>query len=223
MKLKKVISASIMCADLLDLKNSVKELEAAGVEYLHIDIMDGSFVPNITLGFDLINSLKKATDIPLDIHMMVSNPGRFIDYMNVSENDYISVHFEADKKIRSVLEKIRHKGCKTALAINPATPVESIRYLLDLLDMVLVMTVNPGFAGQKMFEGAENKVIEMRKILDENGKSEVPIEVDGNMSIENGRKLSSVGADIFVLGTSSLFLKDKTLFNAANDFRSAVK
>lgn len=208
-----------MCADLLNLEKAIKELEKANIDYLHIDIMDGSFVPNITLGFDLINSIKKTTDIPLDIHMMVYDPAKFIERMNLTENDIVSVHYESDIHIHRTLELIKNKGCKTGLAINPGTPVENVKNLTDYIDMLLVMTVSPGFAGQKIFKGADKKVIEARRLLTEWGYAHTLIEVDGNISLENGKKMYDSGADIFVLGTSSLFLKDKSLENAAKDFK----
>lgn len=208
-----------MCADLLNLEEAIKKLENAGIEYLHIDIMDGDFVPNITLGFDLINSIKKVTNIPLDIHMMVYDPSKFIERMNLDENDIVCVHYESDIHIHRTLELIKNKGCKTGLAINPGTPVESVKNLMDYVDMLLVMTVSPGFAGQKIFKGADKKVIEARNLLTEWGYEDTLIEVDGNISLENGKRMYDSGADIFVLGTSSLFLKDKSLEQAAKDFK----
>ena len=208
-----------MCADLLNLEKAIKELEKANIDYLHIDIMDGSFVPNITLGFDLINSIKKVTDSPLDIHMMVYDPQKFIERMNLTENDIVSVHYESDIHIHRTLELIKNKGCKAGLAINPGTPVESVKNLTDYIDVLLVMTVSPGFAGKKIFKGADKKVIEARKLLTQWGYADTLIQVDGNISLENGKKMYDSGADIFVLGTSSLFLKDKSLENAAKDFK----
>lgn len=221
--MKKLLSASLMCADLTNLITSVKELEKAGIDYLHIDIMDGTFVPNITLGFDLVNAIKKVTDIPLDIHMMVNEPSKFIDRMNLSENDILCIHYESEIHIHRTLEMIKNKGCKAGLAINPQTPVENIKHLTDYIDMLLIMTVSPGFSGQKMFMGAEKKVKEARKLLEEWNCSDTLIEVDGNISLPNGRKLSQCGADIFVLGTSSLFLKDKTIIDAAEDFKAVLE
>lgn len=221
--MKKLLSASLMCADLTNLFASVKELEKAGIDYLHIDIMDGSFVPNITLGFDLVNAIKKVTDIPLDIHMMVNEPSKFIDRMNLSENDILCIHYESEIHIHRTLEMIKKKGCKAGLAINPQTPVENIKHLTDYIDMLLVMTVSPGFAGQKIFMGAEKKVKEARKLLEEWNCPDTLIEVDGNISLPNGRKLSQCGADIFVLGTSALFLKDKTIIDAAEDFKAVLE
>ena len=216
--MKKKLSASLMCADLLNLEDAIKELEKSGIDYLHIDIMDGAFVPNITLGFDLINSIKKVTGIPLDIHMMVNEPSLFIDRMELTEEDIVCVHYESEKHIHRTLEAIKRKGCKAGLAINPQTPVEVIEPLIEYIDMLLVMTVSPGFAGQKIFLGAGRKVEKARKFLDELGYSDIEIEVDGNISLENGKRMSDCGANIFVLGTSALFLKDKTLSDAAKDF-----
>ena len=216
--MKKKLSASLMCADLLNLENAIKELEKAGIDYLHIDIMDGAFVPNITLGFDLINSIKKVTDIPLDIHMMVNEPALFIDRMELTEEDIVCVHYESEKHIHRTLEAIKRKGCKAGLAVNPQTPVEIIEPLIEYIDMLLVMTVSPGFAGQKMFLGAGRKVEKARKLLNQWGYTATEIEVDGNISLENGKRMSDCGANIFVLGTSALFLKDKALSDAAKDF-----
>ncbi len=211
-----------MCADLINLGDSIKKLEEAEIDYLHIDIMDGAFVPNITLGIDLINALKNVTDIPLDIHMMVNTPSHLISRMKLEKNDIVCVHYESDVHIHRVLTQIRDLGCKAGIAINPQTPPESIEFLADSIDMVLVMTVNPGFAGQKIFAGADRKTAKMRKLLNEWGHPEIPIEVDGNISPENGKMLCKNGADIFVLGTSSLFMKEKTIKQAAEDFRTML-
>ncbi len=220
--MKKYLSASLMCADLTNLIDSIKELEKANIDYLHIDIMDGSFVPNITLGFDLVNAIKEVTDIPLDVHMMVNEPSKFIDRMNLSENDILCVHYESEIHIHRVLEMIKNKGCKAGLALNPQTPVESIKHLTEYIDMLLIMTVSPGFAGQKMFLGAEKKVAEAKALLKEWKYEDILIEVDGNINLPNGRKMRQCGADIFVLGTSALFLKDKSITQAAEDFTTYI-
>ena len=221
--MNKLLSASLMCADLTNLAASIRELEKAEIDYLHIDIMDGSFVPNITLGFDLVNSIKAITSVPLDIHLMVNDPSRFIDRMELDSRDILCVHYESEIHVHRTLELIKNRGCKAGLAINPQTAVENAKYLADYLDMLLVMTVSPGFAGQKMFAGAAQKVAQARSLLNEWGFAQTPIEVDGNISLENGRKLSRCGADIFVLGTSALFMKDKPLKQAAEEFKSALE
>ncbi len=220
--MNKLLSASVMCADLMNMRSSIDELKKAGIDYLHIDIMDGQFVPNITLGFDLINAIKEITDMPLDVHLMVNEPSRFLDRMKPDKNDYICVHYESDIHIQRTLAQIRDKGCKTGLALNPQTPLNCLQYLTDYIDMALIMTVSPGFAGQKLFWGAERKTKQARELLNEWGCAHIPIEVDGNISLENGQKLSRCGADIFVLGTSSLFVKDKSMSQAAADFRSVL-
>lgn len=220
--MNKLLSASVMCADLLKLQDSVNELKSAGIDYLHIDIMDGCFVPNITMGFDMVNAIKEITDIPLDVHMMVNEPLRFTDRMNLDENDFICVHYESDIHIQRTLAQIRDKGCKAGLALNPQTSLNCIEYLTDYIDMALIMTVSPGFAGQKLFEGAQRKTKSAREFLDNLGCAHIPIEVDGNISFENGKKLSRCGADIFVLGTSSLFVKDKSISQAVTDFRTVL-
>lgn len=218
--MKKMLSASLMCADLMNLGDSIQELEDAGIDYLHIDIMDGAFVPNITLGFDLINSIKKVTDIPLDIHLMVDEPARFIDRIELGTDDIICVHYESSVHIHRALEMIKNKGCKAGLALNPQTPLDSIKHLIEYIDMLLIMTVSPGFAGQRMFEGAPAKVLDARLFLDNLGYAFTPIEVDGNINLENGKKLSERGAEIFVLGTSALFLKDKSITEASESFKA---
>lgn len=220
--MKKLISASLMCADLMNLQQSIDEISKSDIDLLHIDIMDGSFVPNITLGFDLINAIKKYTEIPLDVHMMVNEPSRFLDLMNLDENDYLCVHYESDIHIHRTLEAIKKKGIKAGLALNPQTPVNCLEFLTDYMDMALIMTVSPGFAGQKLFAGAERKTAQARQLLDSLGHSDIPIEVDGNISPENGRKLCRCGADIFVLGTSSLFIKGKDMKQSAAEFRAEL-
>lgn len=215
----KLLSASLMCADFTDIKSAVKDLEKASIDYIHLDIMDGAFVPNITLGFDLVNAVKSITDIPLDVHMMVNEPGRFIDRMNLDGNDIMCVHYESDIHIHRTLEAIKSKGIKAGLALNPHTPVQCMENLLEYMDMALIMTVSPGFAGQKLFAGAERKTTQARAFLKDMGCGDMLIEVDGNISPENGKKLYNCGADIFVLGTSALYLKEKPLTMAAEDFR----
>lgn len=220
--MKKYLSASLMCADLTKLEEQIFLLEKAGIDYLHLDIMDGAFVPNITLGFDMVNAIKRISKIPLDVHMMVNEPSRFIDYMNLDKNDILCVHYEADVHIQRTLDKIQQKGCKAGLALNPHTSLSAIDYLMDYVDMLLIMTVSPGFAGQKLVRSADKKVKLAKQKLSEMGYADIPIEVDGNITPENGRMLSNCGADIFVLGTSSLFIKNKSLEKATNEFKNIL-
>ena len=195
----------MMCADVCALSDTLRAFERCDTDLLHIDIMDGSFVPNFALGTDYVKQLKRATDIPVDVHLMVDFPERHIDSFAVGEGDYVSVHFETTKHLQRVLQMIKARGAKTLLAINPSTPIEMAIDVLDDIDGILVMTVNPGFAGQKMVPHAIEKIKRTRKFLDENGRADAEIEVDGNVSIPNAINMKNAGANIFVLGTAALF------------------
>ena len=206
--MNKQLSPSMMCADFFHLGNQLKEFENAGIEYLHIDIMDGVFVPNYTLGTDFVKKLKAATSIPLDIHLMIERPEERLSWFTFGEGDYVSVHAETTKHLQRVLATIRARGARPMVAINPATPLSVLNYILDDIDAVLIMTVNPGYAGQKLVPASIAKIRELRQMLDTRGYSHVEIEVDGNVSLENARKMSDAGANIFVVGTASLFHPD---------------
>ncbi len=209
--MKKKISPSIMCVDFLSIEETIKAFEKGNIDYIHVDIMDGDFVPNFTLGTNFCTQLKKITDIPLDIHMMVNRPDDKLEWFDIGKGDYVSVHYESTPHIHRVLQKIKLLGGKPMIAINPATPMCVLENVLSLIDGVLVMTVNPGFAGQPLIPGAFKKIKAVRKFLDNAGYPEIEIEVDGNVSFENARKMSSAGANIFVAGTSSIFKSDLTL------------
>lgn len=198
----------MMCCDFFDLRGELDIFEEKKIELLHIDIMDGSFVPNFALGSDFVKQLKKATDIPLDIHLMVEDPASAIDFFDFGEGDYVSVHLETTRHAQRLLTSIRQRGAKPMIALNPATPVAMIEDITDDIDAILVMTVNPGFAGQKMVPHSIDKIAAARKFLDSHGKQNVEIEVDGNVSVENAIRMRGAGADIFVLGTSSVFKGD---------------
>ncbi len=220
--MEKKLSPSIMCVDFFELKETIKEFERLGIEYLHIDIMDGHFVSNYTLGTDFAKELKKNSSIPLDIHLMVENPENVINWFEFSEGDYVSVHAESTRHLQKALAAIREKGGKPMVAINPATPICMIENVLDDIDAVLVMTVNPGFAGQKLVKSTLKKISDLRKYLDENGYSHIEIEVDGNVSFENARLMSEAGANIFVAGTSSVFNKDFSLEYGVDKIRKCI-
>ena len=197
-----------MCGDALNYGKTLAELEEAGVELVHYDIMDNHFVPNLMLPMELIPKLRRGTRMPFDIHIMAENPESVIEKLELCEGDYVAVHYEATPHLERAISLIKAKGAKAAVAINPATPIETLSEIAPRLDMVLVMTVNPGFAGQKLVEGSLDKIERMRKLLDARGLSHVEIEVDGNCSFENVPKMYKAGADIFVTGTSSTFHKD---------------
>ncbi len=221
--MKSLISPSLMCADFFKLGEELKKLEDNGIEYLHIDIMDGEFVPNYTLGTDFIKKLKAVTKIPLDVHMMVTRPENKLDWIPFGEGDYVSVHYEASVHLHRALSMIRARGGKTMLALNPGTPLSVIEEVLPELDAILVMTVNPGFAGQKLVESTLDKIRRLRKYLDENGYTHVEIECDGNVSFENAKRMREAGANIFVAGTSSIYAKTGSFEENIQKLREAIK
>ena len=220
---KKQISPSIMCADFMDLRSCIKDFEKNGIEYLHVDIMDGHFVPNFTLGTDFCKILKRETKIPLDIHLMVEAPEDKLSWFEFGEGDYVAVHYESTAHLQRALSIIKSRGAKAMLAINPATPIEVVRWVLDDIDAVLLMTVNPGFAGQKLVPQCLEKITSLRKYLDQMGYENIEIEVDGNVSFENARKMSDAGANIFVAGTSSLFKAGVAMDESIKKFREAIE
>lgn len=199
------ISASMMCADLANLREIIRILERYNVGYLHVDVMDGSFVPNFGLGTDYIRELRKLTDIPLDIHMMVVSPEYKLHWIGLKPGDTVSIHYESTAHIQRVLDQLTDIGCHKFIAINPATPVYALEEVLDSIDGVNLLMVNPGFAGQKIVPGAIRKAEKLVSFLRQNDKEDIRVEVDGNISLENAGILRAIGADTFVAGSSSIF------------------
>ena len=211
MKREPMLSASIMCADILNMGNALREIEEAGIDMLHCDIMDNHFVPNLMLPMEFLNKLRVATSLPFDFHIMAENPETIIEKLDAREGDIISVHYESTNHLQRALSLARAKGAKPAVALNPATPVSMLDEIVDKIDMVLIMTVNPGFAGQKIVPGAFDKIKTTKEYLAAKGRSDVLIQVDGNCSFENVPKMYLAGADIFVVGTSSVFAKELSI------------
>ena len=198
------VSPSLMCADIFNLRSVIDGFEAEGIEYLHIDVMDGQFVPNFCLGTDYCRRMKAGTSIPLDIHLMVTEPEKKLGAFPFGPGDIVSAHYESTPDVRTALEHIRERGATPFLAINPDTPVETAADYLDVIGGVLLMTVYPGFAGQKMVEGSLERITALRTLLDESGRPDARIEVDGNVNYEKAPLMRKAGADLFVVGTSSV-------------------
>ena len=204
------ISPSLMCANLLDLQGDLDIFKKMNIDYLHIDIMDGHYVPNFTLGIDFCKTVASYSEIPLDLHLMIENVDKYIPRFAQFGNAIICIHPEVSyHPIRSV-QLIRYHGAKAGIAIDPAIPIECVKYILPYIDIVCVMTVNPGYSGQKLIPQTINKIKELSLYLKKNGIS-AEIEVDGNVSWENIPKMAGVGADILVVGTSSVFSKNRSL------------
>jgi len=199
------LSPSMMCADLFQLAETIKIFEAHTISYLHIDVMDGSFVPNIMMGTETVRQMRQFTSIPMDIHLMIEEPGEKLEWFEPRSGDYVSVHAETTRHLQRVLAKIRNLGAKPMLAINPATSLSVAEEVFCDVDAVLIMTVNPGYAGQKLILQTLEKIKRLRMLLDDKGFEHVEIEVDGNVSLENAAKMREAGANIFVAGTSLLF------------------
>lgn len=206
-----LLAASIMCADILNMEKALCQIKEAGIHYLHCDIMDNHFVPNMMMPMEFLNKLRIATDLPFDFHIMAENPETVIEKLVVKENDIISIHYESTIHLQRVITLVKEKGAKVSVAINPATPISVLDEVLPELDMVLVMSVNPGFAGQKIVKSSFDKIRKLRSLLSEKGLNNILIEVDGNCSFENVPKMYEAGADVFVVGTSSVFKSDMTI------------
>lgn len=195
------IAPSILSSDFSMLGSQVSELEKCGADFIHIDVMDGNFVPNITFGPPVIKSIKKYTKLPFDVHLMIEEPSRYIEDFVRAGADIITVHYEADRHIDRTINYIKSFNIKAAVALNPGTPVHLIKDILKNLDMVLIMSVNPGFGGQKFIDYSNNKVKELKE-LSETTNPELLIEVDGGIDSNNIGKIVQSGANVIVAGSS---------------------
>ncbi len=220
--LRSQISPSLMCAPLLNLRDTLDVFNTRGIEYLHIDIMDGVFVPNFCLGTDFCRQVRSYTSIPFDIHLMVTEPLNKLDWFDVRSGDIVSVHLESCENVIPALEKIRSLGALPFLAVNPDTPISSIKDFLSFTDGVLLMTVYPGFAGQSPVEGWQSRIKELRALLDDGGFYDKHIEVDGSVSFQRAPVMRDAGADIFVSGTSGIF-RAGDLSDNSDEFRRLLK
>lgn len=194
------IAPSILSADFANLERDVKLVEEGGADYIHIDVMDGQFVPNITLGPNIVAALRPVTELPLDVHLMIVDPERYVEDFAKAGADIIVVHQESTKHLHRVLQMIKNAGVKAGVVINPATPVSAISEVLEMVDLVLVMTVNPGFGGQAFIPECLSKIEQLNDLRIENGYS-YEIEVDGGIVPETAEQCAVAGADVFVAGS----------------------
>jgi len=202
------IAPSILSADFSRLGEEIRAVEAAGADIIHVDVMDGHFVPNITIGPLVVEACRKVTKLPLDVHLMIENPERYIADFAKAGADYITVHAEAAYHLHRLIQNIReHKGVKAAVSLNPATPLDALDYVLPDLDMVLIMSVNPGFGGQAFIPSQIDKIRALRKRVDDR-KLNLEIEVDGGVKPGNAAEIAAAGADILVAGSAVFGAKD---------------
>lgn len=207
-----IISPSVLSADFADLGNEVKRLELSGADWVHIDVMDGHFVPNITIGAPVVRAINKISDIPLDVHLMIENPEKYIDDFSAAGADIITVHYEAVKRdVVSVINQIKKSGIKAGLSIKPKTQPDEIREYIPLLDLLLVMTVEPGFGGQKFMKDCADKI---KQIKEYSKNDNLIIEVDGGINAETALYCKNLGANALVAG-SYIF--------SSSDIKKAIK
>jgi ribulose-phosphate 3-epimerase len=202
------IAPSILSADLGRLAEEIRDAEAGGADWIHVDVMDGRFVPNITLGPVVVEGARRATSLPLDVHLMIVEPERYVEAFAKAGADVISVHVEACTHLQRTLSEIRRMGKRAGAVLNPHTPEDVLRYVLDDLDLVLLMTVNPGFGGQSFLPAVLPKIAAVRKMIDASGRA-IDLEVDGGVTRENARRVVEAGARVLIAGSAVFGQKDR--------------
>ncbi|MBU5211017.1 ribulose-phosphate 3-epimerase [Heyndrickxia oleronia] len=213
------IAPSILSANFSKLADEIKDVEKAGADYIHIDVMDGHFVPNITMGPLVVEAIRPITKLPLDVHLMIENPDQFIESFVKAGADYITVHVEACKHLHRTIQYIRSFGVKAGVVLNPATPVEMIKHVLKDIDMVLLMTVNPGFGGQRFIMSVLPKIKQVKELIDQEGLN-IEIEVDGGINPETAKLCTDAGANVLVAGSAIYNHEDRK--KAINEIRKTL-
>jgi ribulose-phosphate 3-epimerase len=193
----------------MNLQKEVKAVAQSGADWLHVDVMDGHFVPNITIGPDIVRQLRSITNMTLDVHLMISDPDRYIDDFSNAGADIITIHAEASMHLHRSIQTIKDNGKKAGVSLNPATPILHLDHVLDDIDLVLIMSVNPGFGGQSFIPQVKDKITSLKDIIDKKGLS-IQVEVDGGVKLDNAREIAAAGADVLVMGSGFFSQKDYT-------------
>ncbi|MBN9652799.1 ribulose-phosphate 3-epimerase [Halobacillus sp. GSS1] len=214
------IAPSILASDFSKLGEEIKDVERGGADYIHVDVMDGHFVPNITIGPLIVDHIRPVTDLPLDVHLMIENPDQYIEAFAKAGSDIITVHQEACPHLHRTIQLIKSHGVKAGVVINPATPAESIRPILQDVDLVLLMTVNPGFGGQSFIHSVVPKIEQISLWREEEGHS-FEIEIDGGVKVETAKQCTDAGADVLVAGSAIFNQEDRK--KAIDDIRQAAQ
>lgn len=196
------IAPSLLSANFYNLQDDLERLKKSGIKYLHLDVMDGNFVPNISFGLPIIKSVRKNTDFILDCHLMIEKPERYLEDFKNAGADILTVHQEATIHLQRTLAEIRRLGMKAGVSLNPSTSEETLKYIMDDLDLILIMSVNPGFGGQSYIEAVNEKIKRVRKMIDESER-DIILEVDGGVNKDNIKELENLGVDLFVAGSAA--------------------
>lgn len=196
------ITPSLLSANFYNLQDDLERLKKSGIKYLHLDVMDGNFVPNISFGLPIIKSVRKNTDFILDCHLMIEKPERYLEDFKNAGADILTVHQEATIHLQRTLAEIRRLGMKAGVSLNPSTSEETLKYIMDDLDLILIMSVNPGFGGQSYIEAVNEKIKRVRKMIDDSGR-DIILEVDGGVNKDNIKELEDLGVDLFVAGSAA--------------------
>ncbi|HAR96140.1 MAG TPA: ribulose-phosphate 3-epimerase [Deltaproteobacteria bacterium] len=213
------IAPSILSADFANLAAEIRSVEAAGAEWIHVDVMDGHFVPNITIGPLIVEAIRPVTGLPLDVHLMIENPENFVLPFSQAGADLITVHVETGYHLFRTVDLIKQQGKKAGVALNPATPLAAVKHLIHVIDLLLIMTVNPGFGGQTYIDPMTEKIREARMMVDASGR-EIVLQVDGGIKASNARTVTEAGAEVLVMGSEIFRSPDYT--SKIREIRNAV-
>lgn len=219
-----LIAASLICANPLDLNADINELILGKSDYIHFDVMDGQFVPRYGLYPEILTYLKKRCDIPVDVHMMVENPEEYIEDFRIAGADFFNFHIESTPHIHRVIKKVEKAGMKPGVALNPATSLSTLDYIINDVKMVVLMAINPGIVGHKLIPEMINKISDLRSFANKKGNTDLLIQIDGGVTFESGKEMIKAGADILVCGTGTIFRPhEDTISNKIKSFRDTFK